>query len=288
MSGAAMNWVMTAGASRCASSNQLLVLLRIAYHTDQHGRGCYAAQQTIADETHLSRATVKRSIDDLKGLGLIVPGDPERAAHIRPDRRPEVWDVPIEPSRTAGGHRDPSLPTGGQADPPEGIINGLTGGQTISPRGVTVTPKPVREEPVKEESSLLPPQRIIRNAGITLGEDDEKRFIEWINRDTRKGTPWWRTVAKNGDLPGLVAEWREAATPGKPPNGLPPWCGQCGDGGTAARFNVKLRTLDGLGGSAICPRCHPLAVGEPPQPAPRGHVPYQNPADHSVYFGAIS
>lgn len=76
-------------------------------------------------------------------------------------------------------------------------------------------------------------------------------------------------------------------TPGKPPNGLPPWCGQCGDGGTAARFNVKLRTLDGLGGSAICPRCHPLAVGEPPQPAPRGHVPYQNPTDQSVYFGAI-
>lgn len=137
---------------------------------------------------------------------------------------------------------------------------------------------PSPQFPHEEDPHLLPPQRIIRAAGITLGEDDEKRFIEWINRDTRKGTPWWRTVAKNGDLPGLVAEWREAATPGKPPNGLPTWCGKCHE-----RTRMLEDPDDGRN-LGRCPRCHPTAVGTQ-RPAAAG--PYRNPTDHSVYFEPI-
>lgn len=116
----------------------------------------------------------------------------------------------------------------------------------------------------EEDPHLLPAQRILRQSGITLGEDDEKRFIEWINRDTRKGTPWWRTVAKNGDLPGLVAEWWKATgqTRRHVDSDLPEWCGRCGvDSNGAARLNPRLRTIDtGADRPTPCPACHPNAA----------------------------
>lgn len=161
----------------------------------------------------------------------------------------------------------------------------------------------------EEDPHLLPSQRILRSAGITLGDEEEKRFIDWINKDNRKGTPWWRTVAKNGDLPDLVAQWRAALAPAAPgTGGLPPWCGYCGDGGDAARTNARFRRKNG----EECPDCHPDAAGPRQQPtgtatgralaqadaageeakriiaAASGHQPHRNPTDQSVYLKGIA
>lgn len=40
-------------------------------------------------------------------------------------------------------------------------------------------------------------------------------------------------------------------------SGLPPWCGSCGDGGTAARSNLRFRTVVVLDAEVPCPDCHP-------------------------------
>jgi hypothetical protein len=42
-------------------------------------------------------------------------------------------------------------------------------------------------------------------------------------------------------------------------NGLPQWCGQCGDGNAAAQFNARFRTLDGTPAGEKC-GCHPDAI----------------------------
>ncbi|MFD5899801.1 hypothetical protein [Streptomyces sp. NPDC060366] len=46
----------------------------------------------------------------------------------------------------------------------------------------------------------------------------------------------------------------------KPSNGLPSWCGACGDGNPAAQHNRRFRTLTGLPGGELCPDCHPERV----------------------------
>lgn len=176
--------------------------------------------------------------------------------------------------------------------------------------------------PQEEEPHLSVAQRVLRTAALGLTEDEEKKLIDWTNRQDRKGPAWWRTLAANGDLPDLVASWREhavtaAAVFGDTP---PPWCGECGDGSSNARFNPRLRTDTGLPGGQPCPRCHPDRARHPPSqsataraiaqvdiageeasriiaaaraaaaaehPPPRPG-PYQNPVDQSVYLKPIS
>jgi len=279
-------------AEKCDNNNELLTLLAIGNFTDENGRGCYASRQTLADQVLISRETVKRCIPRLAAKGLITPGAPALVAHLRNDRKTEVWDLsgakePSAGTKRTGGHRDPSVVNDGSDDH-------LTGGQTITPRGVTVTPNPVIEEPPKEDPHLLPSQRIIRAAGLGLSDDEEKRFIDWINKDNRKGTPWWRTVARNGDLPGLLADWRASLTPAGTNHlaGLPPWCGYCGaDSNGAARFNTRLRTIEIDGTTVPCSTCHPLAAGATGTPQTRTagtHRPYRNPEDQSDYLKGIA
>lgn len=99
-------------------------------------------------------------------------------------------------------------------------------------------------------------ERALRGAGL----DDEreiKECIDWIiGAHSPRGPGWWRAVAKNGDLPTLVAQWRAQRAPETP--SLPAWCGKCGDENPAARTNPRWRVLDG----APCPTCHPDTIGQ--------------------------
>lgn len=225
-----------------------------------------------------------------------------------------------------------ALAQGGGFTHPDDASGSVQGGETTHPdegSGWGVSPLRVGDSPAQgggnthpsqgsngDQSSLLPSQRVLRSAGLGLSDDEEKRFIDWTKNTYKpRSSGWWRKVATEGDLPGLVAEWRASLTPASANHldGLPPWCGECGDGGTAARFNIKLRTLDGLGGSALCPRCHPAALdpsrrttatgrafaqadaaGEEAKriiaanTRPGGHQPHRNPTDQSVYLKGIA
>lgn len=99
-----------------------------------------------------------------------------------------------------------------------------------------------------------PIRRLLADVGLT-DEREITDFVDWTNRTHGpRGIGWWRTVAKNGDLAALVAEWR-AQKPEAGPS-LPPWCGSCGDDNPAAEKNPRFRRTDG----APCPRCHPDAL----------------------------
>lgn len=99
-------------------------------------------------------------------------------------------------------------------------------------------------------------EQTLRAANVVTPAE-EADFLQWIaTTHNPRGTGWWKTVAANGDLPTLAADWRTHRTPR--PALLPTWCGQCGDGIPLARTNPDLRqTEDNRGIRRPCPNCHP-------------------------------
>jgi hypothetical protein len=78
-------------------------------------------------------------------------------------------------------------------------------------------------------SSLSAAERIVAAADVVT-EDERDRFIQWI-KDTHdvRGLGWWRTVAANGDLTDLAADWREECKASQRDHELHgvAWCDQC-------------------------------------------------------------
>lgn len=68
MSVQAMSWVFDYSK---AQANSRLVLLAIANHADSEGSKAWPALDRLARETLASRATVKRALQDLRGLGEV-------------------------------------------------------------------------------------------------------------------------------------------------------------------------------------------------------------------------
>jgi len=225
-------------ADKCDSSNELLTLLAIGNFTDEGGRGCYASRQTLADQALISRETVKRCIPRLSTKGLILPGDLKLVEHVRADRRPEVWDLLGAVDRAStGGLCDPPYCTArGLCDPP--MADGGSGGPLATraegsnrPTGGHGDPQSFKER--EEISSLSPTQKLIRNAELGLTEGEETSFIAYadtIGSTGRKGSAWWRKVETEGDLPGLVADWRATQTATSPAPRASPTraCTNCG------------------------------------------------------------
>lgn len=97
----------------------------------------------------------------------------------------------------------------------------------------------------------------LRAAGVA--ETEMRDLFDWIKGNAPPDKPikspraYLRTVAGNGDLPDLIAEWREATRAQTSAPALPDWCGECNEGRPAARTNPRFRrTADGT----LC-RCHP-------------------------------
>lgn len=97
MSYQAQTWVDKVGIHQCKNGGELLVLIRVANHTNGEMRGCYASAETLAGECLMGESTVLKHLRRLKAGGVLVPGDPELVSHLRADRRPPVYDL-------AGGH----------------------------------------------------------------------------------------------------------------------------------------------------------------------------------------
>ena len=80
-------------------ANLVSTLIGLANHAGRDGRGSYPSNETLATYTRKSVRQVQRDVDRLTDLGLIRPGNPAFVAHIRPDQRPQVWDLAMERER---------------------------------------------------------------------------------------------------------------------------------------------------------------------------------------------
>jgi hypothetical protein len=117
---------------------------------------------------------------------------------------------------------------------------------------------PSPQFPQEEDPHLLPSQRTLRNAGFKLAKEEETSLIAFANRNGRKGPGWWRTLAANGDLADLIAEWHQAASSGpardSPAAEPAPKCSTC---------NEDRLIEDDHGNRAPCPTCHPKRKATP-------------------------
>jgi hypothetical protein len=108
---------------------------------------------------------------------------------------------------------------------------------------------------------------------LTVGEAEALTLVPlvvaWLERTTERAMREALTAglpAQVGSPVGLLrtrllAKLPPGAAPAVKP-GRPPWCGKCADDGlnTAARGNIKYRTLGENGTGEKCPRCHPDAM----------------------------
>lgn len=80
----------------------------------------------MAEELGCSARTVQRALRNLEVLGLIVKGDQRHVGHIRSDRRPTVWDLPLH--RWTRPAATPEL---------DGVTTGVTSSEAVDnpPRG---------------------------------------------------------------------------------------------------------------------------------------------------------
>lgn len=247
-------------------AGELALLLILADEANDDTRECFPGADELCAHMRMSWDGISRILKRLaeRGLDVRVPvGKDSRGRVVYAYKGTRTtYKIPRFKGQTVGGaldsERSDSSATNSvqssDARPTIGAQRSDAGPSKVRPQS-----DPSPQFPHEEDPHLLPPQRILRSAGITLGDEDERRFIDWI-KTTRKprSSAWWRKVADEGDLPGHVADWREQcaqSAPG-PLTGLPPWCGQCGDGFGAARTNPRFRTLSGQ----PCPTCHPDAA----------------------------
>lgn len=118
--------------------NLLATLIGLARHAQNDGTGAAPSVETLMRYTRKSRRQVKYDLDKLRDLKLVRESDDQsRVAHIRADRRPTVYELPIPPSDTTRGNPlHPEAGSRGATDStpqlPRGAMDGRTGCNTAS------------------------------------------------------------------------------------------------------------------------------------------------------------
>lgn len=82
-------------------------LVAVASFAGEDGRGAYPSVPTLAAIIRKSERGVMKDLAALRQLGLLLLGDQDLAEHIRADRRPVVYDLPVprgEPQVTPSAH----------------------------------------------------------------------------------------------------------------------------------------------------------------------------------------
>jgi hypothetical protein len=125
VSKAAVAWVLYEAED--VPAHLLATLLAVAASTSEDGTGAWISAGTVAQLTRKTERNAKRDLAALRKLGLIMPGNQRLVAHIRADRRPFVYDLPMP---RGGAHVTPSTgygvaytPARGGAESPNGVAH---------------------------------------------------------------------------------------------------------------------------------------------------------------------
>jgi hypothetical protein len=198
---------------------QALILCAMADTAKADGTEARAAQATYATAARCSERTLRRHLQAMEKAGVIVRGDQELVAHLRPDRRPVVWNLSIGMRRS----------TAGQNDRPDSSVRGdnMTDRTRVSPRSpergvkydtngrTLVTDKPTTEPSLKDEPSksvagdegllihadVIDAEPVVADAPATSREDVEQVCQYLADR-----------IEENGSRrPTITKGWRDAA-----------------------------------------------------------------------------
>ena len=90
---AAVLWVLYEAPD--VPAHLLATLLAVAAHAGPDGKGAYISVSTVAELTRKTESQARRDLHALEKLKLLHRGNQRLTAHIRPDRRPVVYDLPV-------------------------------------------------------------------------------------------------------------------------------------------------------------------------------------------------
>lgn len=283
----------------------------------------------LAEETGLGERTIARLLQALRSAGALTwdagfspkgrSSNRYALAPFKPfefDREPSP-SVPAksgnhsgEPAKS-GSHRPaksgshPSAKNGRGIESSsylESTEESLSPPPSPEPRAVPAAAASEERE-ISASPKLSTAQQIVRAAAV-VDEAEEAAFLDWVAAvHEPRSNAWWRTVAANGDLPGLVDAFRAEHAPAstQPSAGrvLPPWCRDpdCSEIDRQREREDK----NGFRINYPCPNCHPDAaptwassgggsladhnrgVLDRYRARVSGHQPYRDPEDHSVY-----
>lgn len=101
------------------------VLLKLANVAAQDGTRAYRSTWEVADELGVDRRSIQRALRELEGSDLIHKGDQRAVGHIRPDRRPTVYNLNFGWHTTYAQPELP-LPDDDENADSDGATNGAT------------------------------------------------------------------------------------------------------------------------------------------------------------------
>lgn len=100
-------------------------LIAVARYAGEDGRGAHPSAATIAAHIRKNERNTKKDLAELARLGLLLPGDHRLVAHIRADKRPAVYDLPmprgVAQDTPLNGHGVSQMAPRGVADGPNGV-----------------------------------------------------------------------------------------------------------------------------------------------------------------------
>lgn len=187
MSTQAMVWALEDAPDVPAQA--LGVLMGLANHADEFGRGAWPDQQTLAGYARKSDRSCRSDLTMLEELGLIRRGDQSLVAHLAPNKRPVVWDVAMERRRERTGRNHASgrnsasgrksgaeqgESAGGESEPGSGLPGG-----SERPAGSTAQTgrKPASDKPSVEPSG---------SGSLPTGENKDARTRDSTSGDSSK------------------------------------------------------------------------------------------------------
>lgn len=181
MSVEAMTWVLNEAPE--LPPELFAVLMGYANHASGDGSGAYPSHDTIAKYSRKGVRQVRKDIARLVLLGLLKPGDQRLVSHIRADRRPVVYDLPITLSRevsddlSSSSGRNPTTGRTGPGGTTRPVVQGHTTCPVDPPNLPEEEPKP-KTAPRKAQTPARPRKDGPEGA---LADAIAKRFHEYVN-----------------------------------------------------------------------------------------------------------
>ena len=136
----------------------LAAYMAVASFTGPDGKGAHPSTATVALLIRKADRNAKKDISELKRLKLLLPGDERLVSHIRADRRPNVYDLPmprgvadVTPWRLNGVTQGTAR---GDAEGPDGVTQASPkkdlkrSGKGAARDGADAPPSPPRPDPM--------------------------------------------------------------------------------------------------------------------------------------------
>lgn len=226
MSVQAITWVLEDAPD--LPSHLVGTLLALANHADRSGRNAFIGQKLLGWYARKDRRNARKDIDSLLKLGLIREGDQRVVAHLRPDKRPVVYDLAMERTRgprptDEGTHASPrSSESGGtHTSPRRATTRGRTrppveperGDAHVPSGGTHTSPKPSTEPSTSSSSASSAPETRIADA-LQIEEEEARKVFNRIVVERRPVAPsrYVDELIANGDIRQFHAPARASPT----------------------------------------------------------------------------